>query len=66
MSVLWSNPVEHFHVTQLAIRGADPMKFISYLVSFTQLQRLQLHGVSHEIINELAEHLPACKIEDEE
>ena len=62
MTVLWSTPVEHFHVTQLGIRGAVPAAILSYLEVFSELQKLTYHGVSHEVVIEMNRRLPNCRI----
>ena len=75
MTVLWSNPAEHFHVTQVAIRGVDPVRdvdpiggvdpiaILSCLASFSQLHVLRLAVATPEIVAEIGKHLPKCKIE---
>ena len=65
MAVFWSNPAEHFHVTQVSIRGVDPIAILSYLTSFSQLHVLHLTGVTPEVVAEIEKHLPKCKIQVE-
>lgn len=49
-------------VTQLAIRGVDPMTLLSSTTSFSQLHELVVDGVTPEIATEIGKHLPKCKI----
>ena len=62
VSVLWCNQAEHFHVTQLAIRGAVPATVLSHLVAFSKLQKLSVSGVSPEIVVQMNKRLPGCRI----
>ena len=62
VSVLWCNPAEHFHVTQLAIRGDVPATVLSHLVAFSKLQKLSVYGVSPEIVVQMNKRLPKCQI----
>ena len=65
MAVHWSNPAEHFHVTQLAIRGVDAVTLVQYLTSFSQLHVLQVSDPSPELVAEIGKHLPKCRVEEE-
>ena len=62
VSVLWSNRAEHFHVTNLAIRGPIPAPVLPHLVAFSRLQKLSHSGVSPEIVAEMSKRRPKCEI----
>jgi len=66
VTVLWSNPAEHFHVTQIGIRGAAPVSTLSHLVAFSELQILTHHGVPAEVVVEMVKRLPNCRVVNEE